>query len=277
MVVTEKEIAEFERHLFRNEKEKGTISTYLTVIRQFVNFLDGRELEKDLVLDYKAAIIERNAPSTVNSKIGPVNLFLKFLQHPEMCIKRLRIQRQIYYPEEKTLSLNEYLKLVDTAEQQGNFRISLALQILCSTGIRVGELAYITVEAAQKGRAVVKNKGKTRIIFLPEALRRKILLYAQRDHIRSGPIILTSTGRPIDRTNMWRYMNRLCLAAGIDPEKGHPHALRHLFAVVHYRSYKDPIGLADLLGHSNINTTRIYTATDGKDQIKQLNEMNLVP
>ena len=107
--------------------------------------------------------------------------------------------------------------------------------------------------------------------------RRKILLYAQRDHIKSGPIILTSTGRPIDRTNMWRYMNRLCLAAGIDPEKGHPHALRHLFAVVHYRSYKDPIGLADLLGHSNINTTRIYTATDGKDQIKQLNEMNLVP
>ena len=277
MIITENEISAFEKHLFRSEKEQGTIRTYLTVVRQFASFLDGRELEKDLVIDYKAKIVSENASSTVNSKIGPINIFLKFLQHPEMCVKRLRIQRQIYYPEEKTLSLNEYLRLVETAESQGNYRISLALQILCSTGIRVGELAYITVESARRGRAVVKNKGKTRIIFLPEALSGKILLYAKSYHITSGPVILTSTGRPIDRTNMWRYMNRLCSDAGIDPEKGHPHALRHLFAVIHYRSYKDPIGLADLLGHANINTTRIYTATDGKAQIEQLNRMNLVP
>lgn len=276
MKVTEQEIADFEKYLFRSEKEKGTIRTYLTVIHQFVQFLDGRDLEKDLVIDYKAKIMDENNPSTVNSKIGPVNIFLRFLQQPEMCIKRLRIQRQIYYPEEKELTYDEYFKLIEAAEAQGNYRISLAMQILCSTGIRVGELQYITVESAKRGRAVVRNKGKTRIIFLPDALQRKIILYARSFDIKSGPVILTSTGRPIDRTNMWRYMNRLCLDADVDPEKGHPHALRHLFAVTHYQKNRDPIGLADLLGHSNINTTRIYTATDGKSQLKQLNELNLV-
>ena len=277
MIITQNSLREFEHHLYLEEKEPGTSSTYLTTVGQFARWCGRQTISKELVLEYKGYLIDRYSPGTVNSKIGPINIFLKFLQHPEMCVKRLRIQRQIYYPEEKTLSLNEYLRLVETAERQGNYRISLAMQILCSTGIRVGELAYITVESARRGRAVVKNKGKTRIIFLPEALSGKILLYAKSYHITSGPVILTSTGRPIDRTNMWRYMNRLCGDAGIDPEKGHPHALRHLFAVIHYRSYKDPIGLADLLGHANINTTRIYTATDGKAQIEQLNGMNLVP
>ena len=173
MILSEKEIRDFETYLFRNEKEAGTIRTYLTVVRQFVRFLDGRELERDLVIDYKAKIISENAPSTVNSKIGPVNIFLRFLQHPEMCIKRLRIQRQMYCPDEKQLSYDEYLKLIQVSEQQGNYRMSLALQILGSTGIRIGELKYITLEAAKIGRCVVRNKGKTRIVLLPDALRGK--------------------------------------------------------------------------------------------------------
>lgn len=276
MKICQEHIEAFERHLFQNETAKSTIGVYRTTVADFVKFLDGRDLEKDLVLEYKSVIMDRNMSSTVNSKIGPLNLFLRFLGYPEMCVKRLRIQRQIYYPEEKELLYEEYVRLVRTAEAMGNQRIALALQMLCATGIRVGELAYITVEAAKRGRAIVRNKGKTRIIFIPEALSEKILRYAQRCGILSGPVILTSTGRPLDRTNMWRYMNRLCEAAGIDTEKGHPHALRHLFAATHYKRNRDPIGLADLLGHSCLDTTRIYTATNGKEQIKQLNKLNLV-
>ena len=190
--------------------------------------------------------------------------------------KSIKIQRQIYCPEEKELTKAEYMRLVNTAKQKGNERLNLILQTICGTGIRVSELQYITVDAVKNGEAIVSLKGKTRSVFIVKDLKKKLLRYAAEQGITSGTIFITRTGRPISRTNIWREMKSLCVQAGVNPQKVFPHNLRHLFARVFYGIEKDIAKLADILGHSSINTTRIYIMSTGNEHRRRMENMRLI-
>lgn len=276
MAITPQRIKEFEHYLYLEEKEHGTIDTYMVAVRQFAQFCGRQRLTKELVLRYKTELVHRYAPATVNTKIGPINLFLQHMGCGECRIKRLRIQRQMYYPQERELYYEEYVRLVETAQHRGDEQMSLLLQTVCATGIRVSELRYITVENVRQCRAAVYNKGKSRVILIPRELCRRLLLYAQRQRITRGVLFRSDDGQPLPRTLIWRKMHDMAEDAQVEPQKLHPHALRHLFAVTHYRQNRDPMGLADLLGHASLDTTRIYTATDGTEQLRQLENMNLL-
>ncbi len=276
MVITPQKIRDFEHHLYLEEKEPGTIDTYMVSIRQFADYCGRRCVTKELVLHYKSELVHHYAPATVNGKIGPINLFLSYFGCNDCRMKRLRVQRQMYYPRERELYYDEYVRLVEAAQQRGDEQLSLLLQTVCATGIRVSELRYITVENVLRCSATVYNKGKTRIILMPQELCRRLLVYAQREHINRGVLFRDGSGEPLDRTAIWKKMNGMADETQISPQKLHPHALRHLFAVTHYRQNRDPMGLADLLGHASLDTTRIYTATDGTEQLRQLENMNLL-
>ena len=202
---------------------------------------------------------------SVNAMLAGLNGLFAFHGWHDLKVKTLKLQQQVYCPEEKELTKQEYARLCRTAERRKNQRLSLILQTICGTGIRVSELRYITVEAAKQGEAVVNCKAKTRTVFLVKALRQKLLRYAAEQGIESGMIFVTRTGKPIDRTNIWREMKSLCQEAGVNPEKVFPHNLRHLFARVFYGIEKDIAKLADILGHSSIDTTRIYIISTGTE------------
>ncbi len=276
MTITEADKLGFAEHLREAEREESTVKLYLSAVEQFAAFMAGRPLTKEGVLAYKAWLLRTYAASTANGKLGTVNLFLRYLGAPELCLRRLRIQRQFYLPEDRILSYGDYVRLVALARQEGDEKLALCMEILCATGIRVSELPFITPEAARRGMATVRNKGKTRTVLLPRALCRRISDYAAGAGILRGPVILSRSGQPLDRTRIWRQMHRLCARAGIPPEKGHPHALRHLFAVTYYRVSRDPMGLADLLGHASLDTTRIYTAVPPAALTQRLEQMDLV-
>ena len=272
MIITQNLLREFEHHLYLEEKEPGTIGTYPTAVRQFAHWCGRQTVSKELVLGYKSYLIDRYSPGTVNSKIGPINLFLRYCGCEACCVKRLRIQRQLCYPQERELYYAEYVRLIDAAEP----RLALILQTLCATGIRVSELKFITVEAARQLRACVRNKGKSRVILIPGELAARLLRYARERDIDSGAIFRGACGRPLDRVTIWKQMNALCGVTGVSAEKLHPHALRHLFAVTYYQRSHDPMGLADLLGHSSLDTTRLYTATNSAEQRRQVEQLGLV-
>ena len=216
-------------------------------------------ITKELVIKYKETLMSKNyTVSTVNSVIASLNSFFLFCGYEIFKIKTIREQRQIFCPEEKELTREEYSRLVSAAESQGNQRLNMILQTICGTGIRVSELQFITVEAVRKGEAVVFCKGKRRSVFIVKALQRKLLKYAAEKNIKSGCIFITRTGKPVSLTNIWRDMKKLCKSANVNPNKVFPHNLRHLFARVFYGIEKDIAKLADILGHSSINTTRIY-------------------
>ena len=276
MVITQKSLREFQHHLYLEEKEPGTISTYLTAVRQFAEWCGRHVVTKELVLQYKSYLVERYQPGTVNTKLGPINLFLRYCGCEDCCVKRLRIQRRLCYPQERELYYSEYVRLVDTARAEGDARLALILQTLCATGIRVSELKFITVEAARQTQAAVTNKGKSRIILIPRELAAQLLLYAHRQEINNGAIFCGSNGKPLDRVTIWRQMNALCEVSEVAAGKLHPHALRHLFAVTHYQRNHDPMSLADLLGHSSLDTTRLYTVTSSGIQRQQVEQLGLV-
>ena len=276
MVITTEKIREFEHHLYLEEKEPGTISTYLTAVRQFAAWCGQHEVSKELVLDYKSGLIDRYLPGTVNSKLGPINLFLRYCGCENCCVKRLRIQHQFCYPQERELYYSEYIRLVQTAQAEGNVRLALILQTLCATGIRVSELRFITVESAAQSRAYVYNKGKSRVVLIPRELCRRLLGYARAQGVQSGAIFCGINGKPLNRVTIWKQMNALCQVTDVPAEKLHPHALRHLFAVTYYQCNHDAMTLADLLGHSSLDTTRIYTATNSGAQRQQVEQLGLV-
>ena len=276
MIITQKSIREFQHSLYLEEKALGTISTYGTAIRQFAAWCGRKKVTKELVLAYKKELIDRYQPGTVNSKLGPINLFLRYYGCENCCVKRLRIQKQFCYPQERELYYEEYVHLVQSAEKNGDQRMALLLQTLCATGIRVSELRFITVEAVRQIHATVCNKGKSRTILIPRELAAQLLVYANDCKINSGAIFLGSNGKPLDRVTIWKQMQALCVETGIAPEKLHPHALRHLFAVRHYQKNRDPMSLADLLGHSSLDTTRIYTASSSNIQRQQVEQLGLV-
>ncbi len=217
--------------------------------------------------------IKRYKPVTVNSMLIAINLFLRFLNLPDYCVKLTKIQRKIFCRSERELSYREYSQLLDCEKDTP---ISLMIQTICGTGIRVSELAYITVEAVKNGQAIVHNKNKTRVIFIPCALRKILLQYVKKTSRKADPIFITKYGNPPNRSNIWRQMKALCKKANVAPEKVFPHNLRHLFARTFYNKTKDIVKLADLLGHSNVETTRIYTMSSGKEHLHALNSLNLV-
>lgn len=246
-------------------------------VRAFAEYLGGAEVTKEAVIAYKSKLLaESYAVRSINSMLASLNGLFSFLGWTDCRVKSIKLQRQIYCPEEKELTKAEYMRLVNTAKQKGNERLNLILQTICGTGIRVSELQYITVEAVKCGEAIVSLKGKTRTIFIVRELQKKLLRYAAEQGISSGTIFITRTGRPLSRTNIWREMKGLCEQAGVNPQKVFPHNLRHLFARVFYGIEKDIAKLADILGHSSINTTRIYIISTGDEHRRRMEYMRLI-
>ena len=261
------EILEFEKHLRKEEKSAATIEKYLRDIRSFYSFLDNRQIGKEETIAYKEHLMENYAPASVNSMLVAVNCFLRFVGRQDCCVKPLKIQRQIFCNEDKELTRQEYQRLVKAA---ANTRLALVIQTICGTGIRVSELQYITVEAVREGKAVVNCKNKTRVIFIPTSIQKLLKPYIKKSGITAGAVFVTRSGKPLDRKNIWRDMKGLCERAGVPQNKVFPHNLRHLFARTFYGLDKDIVRLADLLGHSSINTTRIYTMEAGNEHVLRL-------
>ena len=275
--LTDKLVTEFSAHLKNEEKSQNTTENYLRDVRLFAAHFRGTEITKEMVIAYKSKLLaEHYAVRSVNSMLASLNSLFAFLGWSDCKVKSMKLQRQIYCPEEKELTKAEYLRLVNTAKRKGKERLNLILQTICGTGIRVSELEYITVEAAKSGKAVVALKGKTRSVFLVKKLQKKLLRYATEQNISSGTIFITRNSKPLSRTNIWREMKGLCQEAGVNPQKVFPHNLRHLFARVFYGIEKDLAKLADILGHSSINTTRIYIISTGSEHRKRMENMHLI-
>ncbi len=276
-ILTENRIADFSAYLRSEEKSENTVEKYLRDVQAFAEYLGGAEITKGKVIAYKSRLLAENyAVRSINSMLASLNSLFSFLGWSDCKVKSIKLQRQIYCPEEKELTKAEYMRLVNAAKQKGNERLNLILQTICGTGIRVSELQYITVEAVKRGEAVVSLKGKTRSVFLVKELRKKLLRYAAEQNIQSGAIFITRTGKPMSRTNIWREMKGLCEQAEVNPQKVFPHNLRHLFARVFYGIEKDLAKLADILGHSSINTTRIYIISTGDEHRRQMEHMRLL-
>lgn len=274
--ITGRTIAAFGAYLRREEKSAATVGKYLRDVRAFARYLGEGEVEKAAVLRYKAELSSRYAPRSVNATLAALNSLFAFLGWHDCRVRSVRWQRQVYCPEERELTRAEYLRLCRAAREKRNERLYLILQTICGTGIRVGELRYITVEAVGRGEATVTLKGKTRTVFIVPALREKLLRYASAGGIRSGALFVTRTGKPLDRTNIWREMKALCRAADVNPRKAFPHNLRHLFARVFYGIEKDLAKLADILGHTSIDTTRIYIVSTGTEHRRRMEHMHLI-
>jgi len=263
-------------HLRQEERSPATVTKYLRDAAHFEGYARGRPLSRGLLIAYKEHLFARYAPASVNSMLAAVNGYLTFLGCPELRVRQLRVQRRAFAAEERELGREEYLRLVAAARKGGEERTALIMQAICSTGIRVSELRYITVEAALAGAAEVNLKGKTRMVLLPRALQKALIRYARKRGITAGPVFLTKGGRPIHRSQVWRDMRALAARAGVEPSKVFPHNLRHLFAKVFYALSNDIARLADVLGHSSIDTTRIYLRTSGREHARLLERMNLV-
>ena len=276
-ILTSEAIQSFKIYLREEEKSKNTIEKYMRDVHMFAAYLGGAEVTKETVIAYKNKLLSENyAVRSVNSMLASLNSLFAFLGWADLKVKSIKLQRQIYCREEKELTKAEYMRLVNTAKQKGNERLNLILQTICGTGIRVSELQFITAEAVRRGEAVVSLKGKTRSVFIVKELQKKLLRYAAEQKIHSGCIFITRTGKPISRTNIWREMKGLCEQAGVNPQKVFPHNLRHLFARVFYGIEKDIAKLADILGHSSINTTRIYIISTGDEHRKRMEHMRLI-
>ena len=275
-VITAKMIAEFKEHLILEERSVATIQKYIRDVKAFMAYAQNSAITKETVIAYKKYLQENYAVRSANSMLASINSFFSLFGWNDLKVKSLKLQQQIYCPEEKELTKAEYTRLCKAAQRRHNERLNLILQTICGTGIRVSELQFITVEAAKCGEAVVRCKGKTRAVFIVRELRQKLLRYAAEQNIQSGMIFVTRTGKPISRTNIWREMKALCLEANVNPEKVFPHNLRHLFARVFYGIEKDIAKLADILGHSSINTTRIYIISTGTEHRQRMKNMRLI-
>lgn len=274
-MITEGLIGAYRQALIREEKSTATVEKYLRDVRAFFAFIGRAVLTKELVMAYKQQLVERRyAIRSINSMLGSVNSLLEFLGCPECRVKAIRQQRETYCAEEKELTKVEYLRLLEAAKKKPQLR--LLMETICGTGIRVSELRYFTVEAVGRGEVSVTCKAKTRRILLPQKLQRLLLDYARKSHIRAGAIFVTRGGRPLNRSNIWAQMKKLCREAGIQASKVFPHNLRKLFARTFYGREKDIAKLADILGHSSIDTTRIYIISTGTEHRRKIERLGLV-
>ena len=275
-ILTEQIVA-FAKYLRQAERSAGTIENYVRHVRAFAAWLAGGAVTKEAAAGWKAYLVTADyAPATINAMLGSLNRFLAFMDWRECQVKTLRLQRRLFRDDSRELTRAEYDSLLDTARAQGRERLVLLMEAICATGIRVSEVRCLTVEAVQKGRAEIALKGKIRTILIPGKLRKKLLKYARKNKTVSGEIFLTRNGKPMSRKQIWAEMKALCKAAGVAPSKVFPHNLRHLFARTFYRVCRDVAKLADVLGHSSIETTRIYLISTGAEHEKQLERLGLV-
>ena len=276
-ILTEKSVEDFVYFLRNEEKSRNTVEKYLRDVGAFAAAQNGEAVTKEAVMGYKQLLLEKGyAVRSVNSVLASLNSLFSLLGWHDCRVKALKLQRQVFCPEEKELTKAEYERLCRAAQSKHNERLNLILQTICGTGIRVSELQFITVEAVKNGEAVVSLKGKTRTVFLVKPLQKKLLRYIAVQKIQSGAVFITRTGKPMNRTNIWREMKGLCEEAGVNPKKVFPHNLRHLFARVFYGIEKDIAKLADILGHSSINTTRIYIISTGREHRRKMESMRLI-
>lgn len=276
-IITQEIIDKFNAHLLEEERSAVTIEKYNRDIAALCSFADGREINKDLVIAYKQHLIESDyAERSINSMLAAINSLFQFLEWYDCRVKSIKLSPEIYRPEEKELTQKEYERLVNTAMEQGKEKLSVILQTICGTGIRISELQFITVESVKRGEAKVHCKGKSRKVFIVDDLKKLLFGYIKKHHIKSGTIFLSKNGTPMNRTTVWREMKSLCKAAKVNPSKVFPHNLRHLFARVFYKLEKDIAKLADILGHSSINTTRIYIISTGREHKQKMEKMGLI-
>ena len=275
MILSTEQIQKFANYLCREEKSAATQEKYIRDVQAFCVYLDGADITKEWVIAWKKALVERGyAVRSINSMLASVNSLLDFLGMSACKVKNIRTQRKIYCPEEKELTKVEYLRLLKASKK--NEQLNLVLQTICGTGIRVSELRYFTVEAIRCGEVKVDCKNKTRTILVPGKLRQLLLNYAKRQRIVSGVIFVGRNGTPLDRSSIWRQMKQLCKTAGVKESKVFPHNLRKLFARTFYGIEKDIAKLADILGHSSIDTTRIYIMTTGIEHRRIIERLGLV-
>lgn len=275
--LTAERIAAYGRYLKQEERTPATLEKYLRDVRAFALWLDGEAVTKEAVTGWKERLlVERRAPSTVNAALSALNGLFRFLGWEGYRARFVKVQRRLFRDPARELTRADYDQLVTAARAHGLERLALVMETICATGIRVSELRYITVETARRGRAEISLKGKVRTILIPAKLARKLLKYAKKNKTVSGEIFLTGNGRSLSRRQIWAEMKRLCKYAGVETSKVFPHNLRHCFAVAFYRAYKDIAKLADVLGHSSIETTRIYLLTSGAEHQRQLDRLGLV-
>lgn len=274
--ITEIQVNAFLAQLRDEEKSEATIEKYRRDVCCFRDFIGEEPIDKQNCMKYKAHISDKYAVASVNSMIASLNSFFKFCGWHDCCLKQLRVQKRVFCCAEKELTKAEYTRLIHTARSQRNERLYYLLQTICSTGIRVSELKFITVEAVRKGLATIQCKGKTREILIVSDLKKCLLKYVRKIGLESGSIFVTKSGKPIDRSNIWREMKALCKKAKVSEKKVFPHNLRHLFARLFYKIEKDIAKLADVLGHSSINTTRIYIISTGIEHRRTMEHMHLI-
>ncbi len=275
-IITDEVIKKFKTHLVEEEKSAATLEKYIRDIVAFVTWLCGKEVDKHIVLEYKAVLRNTYAPASVNSILSSLNCFFAFNEWYELKVKTIKIQKQIFATGDKELTKEEYNRLLKAAQNQKNQRLYYLMQAICSTGIRVSEHRYLTVESLRTGQAIIDCKGKTRVVILPNQLCKILKKYVKEQGIKSGSIFVSRSGKPLDRTNIWTDMKKLCESAGVSKDKVFPHNLRHLFARSYYSLHKDVVRLADILGHSSVNTTRIYTIESGIIHREQIQKLGLL-
>jgi len=276
-IVTDTCVSEFQRYLIEDEREPATIEKYLRDVMAFADWIRGQPVCKEAVARWKEHLQKAgHQPVTVNGKLSALNKFFSFLGWDDCRVKYLKIQRRMFRNTEKELSKEEYVRLIDTAHSLGRERLALLMETICATGIRVSEVKYITVEAIQAGRTDIALKGKIRTILLPGKLCRKLQKYAKKKKIASGEVFLTRSGKGLSRRQIWAEMKAICQKAGVAASKVFPHNLRHLFARTFYRACRDVVKLADVLGHSSIETTRIYLVSTGAEHAKQMEKLGLL-
>ena len=276
-ILTGGQLISFKHQLRSEEREQSTIEKYIREVRFFTHWLAGRPITAEMVANWKNYLRDEGyKPETINSKLSALNKFFKSVGRQELRIKYLKIQRKLFRDTEKELTKEEYLRLLETANHLGRKRLALLIETICATGIRVSEVRYITAEAVRAGRADIALKGKIRTVLLPGKLCRKLQKYAKKEKITSGELFLTRSGKGISRRQIWAEMKALCKKANVVPSKVFPHNLRHLFARTFYRVYRDVAKLADVLGHSSIETTRIYLISTGVEHARQLERLGLI-
>lgn len=269
-------IKNFELYLTEEEKSFATIEKYKRDVTAFFLWAKNEDLTKKIVLEYKEHIKENYSPASVNSMLSSLNAFFTFLKRHDLTVKTLKIQRKIFTDEEKELTKAEYERLLDTAKKRKDKKLYYLIQTVASTGLRVSEIKYVTTKAVKSGRATINCKGKIRQVLLPKQLCKMLKGYIKEKNIKSGSVFVSKSGKALDRSNIWKMLKSLCERSKVSKEKVFPHNFRHLFARMFYSLQKDIIRLADILGHSNVNTTRIYTVESGEIHIKQLQELNLL-
>jgi len=274
---TVEQIREFSRYLREEERETATIDKYSRDVKDFFIWLKDREISRERIAEWKQHLRRvGRKPVTINGKLSALNKFFSFLGRNDCRIKYLKIQRRLFRSTEKQLSKQEYIRLIETAHSLGRERLALLMETICATGIRVSEVKYITAEAIRAGRTEIALKGKIRTILLPGKLCRKLKKYAGKRKIVSGEVFLTRNGKGLSRRQIWAEMKKLCAAADVESSKVFPHNLRHLFAKTFYQVHGDIVRLADVLGHSSIDTTRIYLLSTGAEHVRQLDCLGLV-